>query len=575
MKKLIKRFQSLPLKKRHTISLIIILALLASLGLFIYAVLTQRLELRKRAGSVEPIPTQITLNYSFDNSVAVATSVWGWSGIVGSNVEVEGGELKATLAGGQLQTRNALSMFPRSNCQNINGRGDFQTSIDMLGANPEITGQGTTFQELTYGGDTGFGIRRSKNGSLEKLEAVRTNGSTLSTVIGSYDLPANTGAIRVRLQRMGATILFQYTLNRDVESYTTLATINIPQDIASDLPNEAQVYIRVAAEQPDYPTVVARFDRFTATLEAIYAGNPCGSASPTPTPSPNPKLTCTTDPECGCALDVDTNQCAIQNNTYLTGRCFAPDFCSGITGDCGPKCINNRCTLYCPGQPTPPSCPSLAPVYCPNGTIISGGYDQNGCPLPGICTPPSTPFYDPPRDVTMKFRVKFTGVDGANADGAKATIRFRRGNSADVVTPPVTFSHVGNGVYEAVVTTSISTGSGYTIYVKGEKHLAVKFCQDAGQTSRCSGVGNINIGAGTLTQVFDFSGLRLEPGDLPDQDGVANINDFNKIKDLLSKPCLSLTDAEKLTADLDYSGCINVRDAFLMRQTLQSRYDDD
>lgn len=73
----------------------------------------------------------------------------------------------------------------------------------------------------------------------------------------------------------------------------------------------------------------------------------------TPTPTPN-KLACAANSDCGCALDIDTNQCAIENNQWLTGQCTAPDFCSGITGTCAPGCVNNTCQLVCPGPTATP-----------------------------------------------------------------------------------------------------------------------------------------------------------------------------------------------------------------------------
>ena len=59
------------------------------------------------------------------------------------------------------------------------------------------------------------------------------------------------------------------------------------------------------------------------------------------------KNTCTRDSDCGCALDVDTGRCAIENNQYLSGRCTAPDFCSGISGLCFPDCVNGSCRQTC------------------------------------------------------------------------------------------------------------------------------------------------------------------------------------------------------------------------------------
>ena len=198
--------------------------------------------------------------------------------------------------------------------------------------------------------------------------------------------------------------------------------------------------------------------------------------------------------------------------------------------------------------------------------------------------PTATP--SPSGNVTQlfTFKMKFVGVTDGSADGAKVNIRFQNPTIGfDYFTSPVQVHHVANGVYETSVifgtaTPTLPTNGGYVISLKGEKHLATRFCQQSGQTLRCSGNWTIPVPLPAYNPsafVFDFTGIALEPGDLYQQDGTANSADFTKIKDLLSKPCANLTATEKLTADIDYSGCVNVRDAFLMRQTLQTRYDEN
>lgn len=174
----------------------------------------------------------------------------------------------------------------------------------------------------------------------------------------------------------------------------------------------------------------------------------------------------------------------------------------------------------------------------------------------------------------MRFRIKFAGVSDEAAEGAKVKIRFVRG-ATDLETSPIEFTHVGNGIYEATVklSTYLPAGSGYTIYVKGEKHLARKFCLQSIQTERCVGSGKIVIQT-TGTSIFNFTGLELEPGDLPPQDGKADSGDFAKITSLFTKLCSALTEEDKKTADLDYNGCVNIRDAFLMRKTLEVKFDE-
>lgn len=187
-----------------------------------------------------------------------------------------------------------------------------------------------------------------------------------------------------------------------------------------------------------------------------------------------------------------------------------------------------------------------------------------------------------PLSQSFDFRIKFAGVTDGSAEGAKASIRFVSSPVADLSTGPVEFHHIGGGVYEAIVTPDYlppsASNQGYTVYVKGEKHLARKYCQATGQTSECTGNGGITIpapAANPASFVFDFTGLALQPGDLYQQDGKVDAGDFIKLVGLMAKLSSTLTDLDKLTGDLNYDGYINIRDAFLMRKTLETKFDEN
>lgn len=224
-------------------------------------------------------------------------------------------------------------------------------------------------------------------------------------------------------------------------------------------------------------------------------------------------------------------------------------------------------------------CPT--PLPCPVPYIVGdpgfGGCPRYYCPITPTPTFTPTPT-SPPNISSIEFRIKFSGVTDGAAEGAGVTARFVR-NDINVVTPPILFAHIGNGVYKATVgltgSLTIPAGPGYTIVLKGEKHVARKFCKQTGQTGPCIGNESMIIPSGTLTPVFDFTGLPLDPGDLPPQDGKADTADFDSIKALLSKPCSALTTQEKKTGDLDYNGCVDIGDVFLMRKTLETRYDEN
>ena len=221
----------------------------------------------------------------------------------------------------------------------------------------------------------------------------------------------------------------------------------------------------------------------------------------------------------------------------------------------------------CGTSPTPsmPPFPSISPSIPPSPSISP--------------TPTPSPTVRP-----FQIKFKFGGVSDGSAEGAKVVARFRggpEGNTVDYVTPPLPAYYLGDGIYRLVfgtISTYLPIANNYTISLKGEKHVGIKFCAPSGQTTHCSQTGepgriSIPDNSGSIIYL-DFTGIPLDPGDLPPQDGVANANDFAKITALLTKPCADLTANDKATADLDYNGCVNIRDAFLMRKTLESRYDE-
>ena len=113
------------------------------------------------------------------------------------------------------------------------------------------------------------------------------------------------------------------------------------------------------------------------------------------------------------------------------------------------------------------------------------------------------------------------------------------------------------------------------MHIKGEKHVAVKFCRQVGQTGPCADTEFITEPDPIpLTYQFDFTGIALPPGDLYVQDGRAVQADVDKLTALLSKPRSSLTETDLLTGDLNYDGVVNGFDLNLLLKTLQTRYDE-
>jgi hypothetical protein len=266
--------------------------------------------------------------------------------------------------------------------------------------------------------------------------------------------------------------------------------------------------------------------------------------SPTPKPTPKPStLPCVTEgnPQYSSAQACCAGLNLVSSFSITNGKCVASRFF--------PVCVR-----------------------CGNGIC---GQGENFCNCPKDC-PSTSPIPSPsPSPITIIIKVKFAGIENENADGANIKLRFKN-SSVDYQTNPISVTHDGDGVYKAeIIVPGTLSGNGYIVYVKGEKHLSTKFCFPSDQSMRCLGyLGNIVIpSSGTLN--LDFTKMALQPGDLPPQDGSVNSNDFIKVKTLLSKLSSDITTEDLNTADLNYDGKINIFDAFLLRTTLETKYDDD
>jgi hypothetical protein len=129
---------------------------------------------------------------------------------------------------------------------------------------------------------------------------------------------------------------------------------------------------------------------------------------------------------------------------------------------------------------------------------------------------------------------------------------------------PVEFDEqaIGTGSLELV---GVEPGDGYAILIKGPVHLARRYCEDD-QTEHCwLGEENITLNAGGNS--FDWTGLRLEPGDI-DQNGVVNSADFTTLKQAL------MTEGD-VQEDLNFNGIVNGQDVTFFLGTLSTKYEDE
>jgi hypothetical protein len=294
----------------------------------------------------------------------------------------------------------------------------------------------------------------------------------------------------------------------------------------------------------------------------------CVCASPTPTP-----VVCNRS----CSLGGET---PVPCPTGFTCRRTSNlEFEASSSGICRKSAcvteIDCDCSTPTP-TPRPPDWPTLPPKPTPTVT-------PTVTPTP---TPTATPN---PANRPFEILFKFQGVSDDAASYAKlgenrAKVAVKFSSQSLGYTPGYTTTtsipvdYVSSGVYKLAFSISsedLPAANDYVISLKGEKHISVRFCQATAQIQHCSGAGTIVLPAEPTTPVqLNFTGIPLPPGDVYQQDGVVNAADFNKIFGLMAKPCANLTTEDKMTGDLNYSGCVTVADTFLIRQTLETRYDE-
>lgn len=196
-------------------------------------------------------------------------------------------------------------------------------------------------------------------------------------------------------------------------------------------------------------------------------------------------------------------------------------------------------------------------------------------PTPTVTTVPApTATTAPPANrVILNFSVKFQGV-ARNAGVKQVLVRVKNGTFEESI-PNVNVTADDTGLYSGRVTLATTApGTGYAVFIKGPMHLAKKFCAN-NQTRRCVGNGLLAFVLGENT--FDFSRVVLEAGDLPDpnngnlQDGVANSVDYS----LARNRWLSTASADLTIADVNYDGIVEITDSTLIRQTIETRYEDE
>ncbi len=176
---------------------------------------------------------------------------------------------------------------------------------------------------------------------------------------------------------------------------------------------------------------------------------------------------------------------------------------------------------------------------------------------------------------SLTFKISFAGTSYRVNDipkviediGTQEMKVVVRGNGVTKVYDDVPVKFDDQAVGTATVElTGVPAGENYMVLVKGPKHLARRFCEE-GQKEHCW-LGEESIDLNPGENVFDWTGLELEPGDI-NQDGVVNTLDFSKLKQALG------TRGKDISEDLNFNGIVNPQDVVFFLETLSTKYEDE
>lgn len=549
-----KRFKSLPVSTKKLLGLGVVLGMVVALPLFIWAITTQNFNPFKSRASGEPVVTPLPTGGG-SPSIYSPAGECGYCGDIG-NIPCQDG-LSCTS-----QVGNVIFPDDRGLCLKNDG-----TSV----CTPPFA-TAPTF----------YCIQHPPTFEIVPQSQPGSPGSTLvySTLIRNNDefVLADTPGAAVCRTSFGAPKLvgnlpsgWTGTFNQTTFGINPQKTGTVPFSVTS----------------PTSPAPAAGPVQFTVDLQTLTSSTTLASASGVyevlATPNTNPPLCAVPQIPSGY-LDTGSTLFSMAfyaggsqgNGTAVDG--YRWDYDGNGTWDVTSIGIGTGTTFHY--QFVQPG------IYHP----IYQVHNNSGL-WSGNCEYPRTITVNSPN--TMRPFEIFFRFDGVNDDSASQPRVNNDPNSAARVnvifvsrsldnyvgyeTGPLLATYNSNGVYTLnfqVPTNYLPAANDYAVILVGEKHLHVKFCR-SGQTDHCSSIadGEIAIPSGGVVNSLNFIGIPLPAGDTPTQDGKVDTSDFNLIKSLTSKISTSLTYSEKLIGDLNYDGKVNTQDLFLIRRTLETRYD--
>ncbi len=182
--------------------------------------------------------------------------------------------------------------------------------------------------------------------------------------------------------------------------------------------------------------------------------------------------------------------------------------------------------------------------------------------------------------IILNIKLKFQGITKRPKDeynDIQIRVSLDGNDLSEIINKETSFQADDQGIWHGrAVFDNLSQGSGYQVYIKGQKHLQRKICQSHPQEEnpgdyQCSDGESITLNTGEND--LDFSSIYLLAGDLKPQDSVNDSYDTSYIVNNLGKTDPSIL----LVADLNLDGIVDGQDYVLAiyALSLKIKYDEE
>ncbi|NMB84304.1 hypothetical protein GYA28_03365 [Candidatus Roizmanbacteria bacterium] len=282
-------------------------------------------------------------------------------------------------------------------------------------------------------------------------------------------------------------------------------------------------------------------------------------------------------------VEVDKAMRAVEIDQQPAGTQQGPT-CSGI-GEKTPQCnittptVTQSVTVTVTPTKTPTPSTSVTPTKTPTPTAV-----PTKTPIPTATpTPTATPSPTPmptcssSGSVVLSLKLKFQGISKKPASAKTIRVNLQAlSNQGAKATGCGDLTSNDNGLWTGNVYLDIKDqylNDTYRLFIKGFRHIQKKICENA-PVETLSGSYRCDEGKITLKKgqnAFDFSGITLLVGDLPEQDGVVNSYDTSLVTNNLGKK----DDQSLWKADLNMDGVVDTQDYSLIIAALSVRFDEE